>query len=142
MRHAGHAQTMSDAMSDATSDARPVVLFDGGCPLCRREIDHYRRLRDADAVRWVDITCDDRLEQRFGVGVEAAMARFHVRDSGGRWHTGAQAFVELWSVLKRYRWLARLVRGLRLTAVLEWGYVRFAERRLRQRCRDGACAAD
>ena len=84
-------------------DPRPVVLFDGGCPLCRREIAHYRKLRAAQGVRWVDITMTDDLESRYGIGAEAAMARFHVRDGHGRWQTGAVAFVELWSHLGPYR---------------------------------------
>jgi predicted DCC family thiol-disulfide oxidoreductase YuxK len=29
---------------------RPVVFYVGGCPLCRREISHYRRLDRRGAV--------------------------------------------------------------------------------------------
>ncbi|MEL7450414.1 MAG: DUF393 domain-containing protein [Pseudomonadota bacterium] len=119
---------------------RPAVLFDGGCPLCRREIAHYRKLRAAQGVEWVDITATEELESRFGVSAEAAMARFHVRDTEGEWQTGAAGFVELWSHLGPYRWLGRIVTGLRLVPLLEWGYVRWASRRLRARCVDETCA--
>ena len=122
-----------------TADTRPVVLFDGGCPLCSREIAHYRKLRAAQQVRWVDITATDELESRFGIEPEAAMARFHVRDAAGHWQTGAAAFVELWSHLGPYRWLGRVVTALRLVPLLEWGYVRWAERRQRARCADETC---
>ncbi len=125
---------------EVASDSRPVVLFDGGCPLCRREIAHYRKLRAAQGVRWVDITAAEELESRFGIGPEAAMARFHVRDTQGQWQTGAAAFVELWLHLGPYRWLGRAVTALRLVPLLEWAYVRWAERRLRARCTDDSCA--
>ena len=37
------------------STNRPVVFYDGGCPLCRGEIAHYRRLDRQRLVEWVDI---------------------------------------------------------------------------------------
>mgnify|MGYP000446977673 CR=1 FL=1 len=33
---------------------RPLVFYDGSCPLCRREIAHYRRQDRAGALGWVD----------------------------------------------------------------------------------------
>lgn len=116
------------------------MLYDGGCPMCRREIEHYRRLRGADSVAWVDITRYPALEPDFGISHTAAMARFHVRRADGVWLTGAWAFAELWSHLDYYRALAKVVQRLRLTPLLDWGYVRFARWRLRRRCDDNTCA--
>jgi predicted DCC family thiol-disulfide oxidoreductase YuxK len=118
---------------------RPVVLFDGACPMCSREIAHYRRLPGADAVDWVDITSHPNLEGSFGIPHEQAMARFHVRDRDGHWHTGAQGFAELWTHLRGYRQLARAVTGLGLLPAMDRAYDRFARWRLRRQCDDGAC---
>lgn len=122
------------------SPGLPTVLYDGGCPLCRREIEHYRRLPGADGVAWVDITRHPTLEADFGLSRETAMARFHVRRPDGVWVTGAWAFAELWSHLDRYRFLAKLVWRLRLVPLLDWGYTRFTRWRLRRRCDDTSCA--
>jgi predicted DCC family thiol-disulfide oxidoreductase YuxK len=65
------------------------------------------------------------------------MARFHVRDSAGNWHTGAWAFAELWSQLPAYAVLARGLRTLRLLGPLDRLYAAFARRRLARRCRSG-----
>lgn len=132
-------------ITSAPDARRTVVLYDGACPLCRREIAHYRRL-DGDArVDWVDIATTPDLQTRFGVRREDALARMHVRDAAGRWHTGAAAFVAMWQALPGYRHLAGAVSGLRLTAALERLYTPFARWRLRHRgsdpCDTGRCTA-
>lgn len=122
--------------------ARPVVLFDGACPLCAREIAHYRRLPGATGLTWIDISREPDLEGRFGVRPETAMARFHVRGVQGHWLTGAPAFAELWSHLAGYRLLAAGVRRLRLLPMLDLAYAGFARWRLRRRhCQGGVCHA-
>ena len=134
--------TNADSAIDLPTPQRPVVLFDGGCPMCSREIAHYRRVGGAEAVDWVDIATADSLLARYGVSPDTAMARFHVRDPQGRWQTGAWGFVELWSHLSAYRWLARGMRSLRLTGILDFAYTRFACWRLRRRCAETSCATD
>jgi predicted DCC family thiol-disulfide oxidoreductase YuxK len=119
--------------------AKPVVLFDGACPMCRREIAHYRRIRGARRLLWVDIDRTPDLEQRFGVARDAALARFHVRDCRGHWQTGAHGFVEVWRHLAGYRWLGRVVSGLRLTGPLDRAYRLWAGWRLARRCDSGTC---
>lgn len=116
-----------------------VVLYDGQCPLCSREIAHYRRRRGADGIQWVDVTRSDIDPVLLGVSREAALRRFHVRDPGGCWRTGASAFVLLWSSLPAYRWLAKLVSGLGLLPAMEWAYVRFLHWRSRDRCDADRC---
>lgn len=117
-----------------------IVFYDGECPLCRREIAHYRRRRGADRLLWIDITQDAGTLAANGLRKEDAMARLHVRDAAGAWHTGAHGFVELWSHLPAYSWLARLLRLLRLAPLLDAVYDRFARWRLRRRCNSDQCA--
>lgn len=134
--------TNAGSAIDSSTPQRPVVLFDGGCPMCSREIAHYRRLDGAEAVDWVDITAADSLQARYGISPEVAMARFHVRDPQGCWQTGARGFVELWSHLAAYRWLAAFLRSLRLTGILDFAYTAFARWRMRRRCKDQSCATE
>ena len=122
--------------------ALPAVFYDGQCPLCRREIRHYRRLRGAERIIWIDITENEEMLQIYDLQREAAMARFHVRDAAGNWHTGAAGFIELWSNLPAYSRLSRIIRALRLENTLDWIYTRFANWRLQQRCKDSRCDVD
>jgi predicted DCC family thiol-disulfide oxidoreductase YuxK len=69
------------------------------------------------------------------------MARMHVRDASGNWHTGAWAFAEMWSHLPVYRRLAGFLRATRTLPVLDRAYTVFANWRLKQRCDSAACGA-
>lgn len=97
-----------------------TVYFDGSCPLCRREIDMYRRLPQAMNLTWVDVSAGQDLG---GVlSCEAAMARFHVRDSQGRLFSGAAAFSCLWRVFPGWRWLGLLSAWPPLSWLFEGAY--------------------
>ena len=119
--------------------ARPLVLFDGACPLCRREISHYRRLAGAESIDWFDLADPNMEIPDNGITRETAMARMHVRDRNGKWHTGAWAFAELWSHLNHYRHLSRLARISRLLPLADRAYSHFAKWRVQRRCDEHRC---
>ncbi len=82
-----------------------TVLYDGACPLCRREIGVYRDLQPNAPLRFADIS-DQSLTLPSGTTREQLMERFHVRSSDGRLLSGARAFLALWAALPGWRWLA------------------------------------
>ena len=125
--------------SRPTSPRAPLVLFDGACPMCSREIAHYRRVRGADKLQWLDVANEPGALPIGGVDRDTAMARFHVRDVNGRWQTGAYGFAELWAHLRGYRLLSLAVRKLHLLPLIDAAYTRFARWRLRRQCDTGAC---
>lgn len=119
-----------------------TTFYDGGCPLCSKEIAHYRRIDRAGRVRWVDITTAPEALAAAGLDQATAMRRLHVQDTDGRLLQGVPAFVAIWRQLPGYRRLAGLVQGLRLTGPLDLAYGRFADWRFRRRCAEGTCAVD
>ena len=82
-----------------------TVLYDGACPLCRREIGLYRGLQPNTPVCFADVS-DAAVPLPSGVTREQLLARFHVRGRGGELLSGAQAFLALWAALPGWRWLA------------------------------------
>jgi len=116
-----------------------IVVYDGVCPLCSREIAHYRRRRGAGRLHWVDAQRDDQALAQLGLPRATALRLFHVRDGEGAWHTGVAGFVLLWSQLPAYRWLARLVTGLHLQPLLQRGYRLFLRWRRRRDCDADSC---
>ena len=97
-------------VSDSDATAPPLtVLYDGQCPLCRREIDVYRGLQPNTPVCFADVN-DIAQTLPPGTSREQLLARFHVRDSDGQLLSGAQAFLALWAALPGWRWLARVGR--------------------------------
>jgi predicted DCC family thiol-disulfide oxidoreductase YuxK len=88
------------------------VMFNGSCPVCRREIGHYQRLAAASgaAIAWRDISRDDTPLDLSAMDGETARRRLHVIDEQGRLLAGVPAFAAIWVRLPRYRWLAELAR--------------------------------
>lgn len=86
-----------------------TVLYDGACPLCRREIAVYRGLRSDTPLCFADVS-DTAQPLPAGTTREQLLTRFHVRDTDGRLLSGAQAFLALWATLPGWRWLARVGR--------------------------------
>ena len=100
----------------------PTVYFDGGCPVCTREVAMYRRQPGADAVEWVDVAHCGAAALGADLTREAAMARLHLRRTDGSLVSGAQAFTSLWRVLPRWAWLGRALGAGPGLWVLEAGY--------------------
>jgi len=119
---------------------KPIMFFDGGCPLCSREVAHYRRLDRERRIRWVDITREPAALEAHGIAYQDAMERLHVRDKDGRMLVGMPAFVALWRQLPGYRVLASVVTRLRLVGLLDRVYSAFAAWRYRRRCDGDLCA--
>lgn len=98
-----------------------TVYFDGSCPLCRAEIDHYRKQIGAEQLCFLDVSRTDQLLQpdlKRGI----AMSGFHVRRSDGQLVSGAAAFVSIWRHLPRWRWVARIAELPGIMTLLEHGY--------------------
>lgn len=95
-------------MTDRVSDPKPLpltVLYDGGGPLCRREIGVYQGLQPNEPVCFTDVS-DPSVALPSGTTREHLLARFHVRGSDGQLLSGAQAFLALWAALPGWPWSA------------------------------------
>jgi predicted DCC family thiol-disulfide oxidoreductase YuxK len=115
------------------------LLFDGGCPLCAREIAMLRRLdRGRDRIRFTDIAARDFEASRFGTTRAALMARIHGILPDGTLVEGVEVFrrayaaVGLGFLLAPTRWP-----GLR--AVSDCAYRWFARNRYRLTGRTHMC---
>lgn len=118
---------MSERCPVPTDADTLTVLYDGACPLCRREIAHYQGIVQRQAAR--DVRFADVSDP--GVPLPPArtraqlLHRFHVQRADGSLVDGAAAFVALWARLPGWRWLARLARLPGVTPLLEVAYRAF-----------------
>ena len=97
------------------------VFFDGGCPLCRKEIGLYKDADKAGAIDWLDVSA----EQQAGslpLAKQLLLARFHVQTSDGELISGARAFIKMWRHLPGWHWLARICSIPGIPSILEIGY--------------------
>ena len=99
-----------------------TLYYDGGCPVCTREIGFYQRRRGAAQIHWVDLVQCEDTELGTDLSREAAYARLHVRWPDGQLVSGAQAFAALWQALPAFRLFGRLATLPGIVQGLEWGY--------------------
>jgi predicted DCC family thiol-disulfide oxidoreductase YuxK len=100
-----------------------TVIYNHTCPICRREIDAYRRTAEAQDLPLEFKGIDSDALSDWGLTVEDAARRLHVVEDG-RLLSGVDAFVALWKRLPRMRWLARLVERPWIRPVAETIYER------------------
>lgn len=84
-------------------------------------IGHYRQQEGAERIEFVDAS-DVLAEIGAGVSRREALKRFHVRLPSGELKSGAAAFVEIWKLLPRWRFAAKLARLPGMTLALDMGY--------------------
>ena len=100
------AERLTEQVDGPAKELAPLtVLYDGACPLCRREIGVYRGLRANAPVDFFDVS-DAAQPLPPGTVRGQLMARFHVRLADGELLSGANAFLALWAALPGWRWLA------------------------------------
>jgi 3-demethoxyubiquinol 3-hydroxylase len=103
------------------------VLYDGACPLCRREIAVYQGLQPLDpeqTLSFSDVSLASCPLPEGGVRSDY-LARFHVQCADGQVISGAAAFVALWATLPGWRYLAMAARLPGATPALELVYRTF-----------------
>ena len=115
-----HLKSMTPLVMD-----KPSVYYDGGCPLCRAEIATYQQAKGGDSLCWVDATVCGVTELGSDLDRSNALAKLHVRRADGTLLKGAAAFAEIWSVLPRWRWLARLASLPIVLPLLDLAYIVF-----------------
>ncbi len=76
-----------------------IVWFDGGCPLCRREIALMQRLDRRGAIAFVDVAGQ---EGACPLDRAQLLKRFHAQENG-RIVSGAEAFAAMWRVIPLLR---------------------------------------
>lgn len=101
---------------------RPVLYFDGACPVCAKEIGLYRRQTGAEGIEWVDAASCGPEALGPGLSRAEALARLHLRRPDGSLVSGSRAFVGLWSALPRWSFLATLLGSRPALWALEQAY--------------------
>ena len=121
------------------------VFYDGACPLCSREIDHYRRQDRRQWLEPIDISTPGFDPQHYGIPLAAFMAELHAIDQAGTVYRGVAAFRAIWQAFPEtvvYRLMGQLV-GLPLVEPLAaWVYRLFARLRPHLPGRKQSCDSD
>lgn len=90
--------------------AAAKVYYDGGCPVCRREIGWYQTMRGGERIKWLDIAARDSVPEGLpeGTTLDDLMRRFTITRVDGTTVSGGAGFIALWRALGPTRWLGRV----------------------------------
>ena len=105
------------------------VYYDGKCGLCRREIEHYKRVAPADRFVWLDIATDPAGLADIDISQADALRRLHACDASGTVYVGVAAFIAIWRGLNYWCYLAMIVNLPLLKPLAVFAYDRFADYR-------------
>ncbi|MEM7718196.1 MAG: DUF393 domain-containing protein [Pseudomonadota bacterium] len=107
--------------TEPEAPAELTVYYDGACPLCTAEIEHYETREGADKLCFLNIA-EPGADAGPNLQQSDALKRFHVRKPDGTVLSGAAAFIEIWTILPGWHWLARLARLPGVPVLLEVAY--------------------
>ena len=77
-----------------------TLLYDGGCPLCVREVTFLRRKDREQSIRFIDIDAQDYSPEDWsGISYRKAMARIHAIQADGTVRTDVAVFREAYRLI-------------------------------------------
>lgn len=104
-----------------------IIWYDGGCPLCVREIALMRRLDRRGAINFVDAA---NTQSVCPIDKAELLARFHALENG-QLLSGAAAFAAMWRAIPVLRPIGQLAKNRLVLWALEKLYLQFLKIRPR-----------
>lgn len=116
------------------------VFYDGGCPLCLREIRMLKRWDRHQKIRFTDIDAAGFQPEELGKSMSELMAEIQGRLPDGTWIQGVEVFRRLYTAVG-FGPLVALTRLPLVSQTMDLGYRWFAKNRLRLtgRCTPQSC---
>ena len=80
--------------------AKLTIFFDGGCPLCKREVDFLQSRNQKGYLSFIDInTSDFYLDLKYGITYKQAMERIHALKIDGSVIKDIKVFQEAYTLI-------------------------------------------
>ena len=80
--------------------AKLTIFFDGGCPLCKREIDFLQSRNKKGYLSFIDInTSDFYIDLKYGITYKQAMERIHALKNDGSVIKDIEVFQEAYNLI-------------------------------------------
>jgi len=113
-------------MSRTAPTTTLTVFCNADCPVCRHEIDRYRRYAEDRSLplQWTDVAAEPDVLGRRGIDPETQRRSLHAMTPEGRVVAGVDAFNLMWRRMPRFRWLAGLLQPSLMRAAARFAYDR------------------
>lgn len=104
-----------------------IIYFDGGCPICTKEIATYQKWHGADRIEWIDASKCEEKELGEQLDRAQALSKLHARLLNGKLVSGSAAFVELWKNFPALKWLTIFLNNALMIRCLDLFYALFLQ---------------
>lgn len=124
------------------NDKQLAIYYDGLCPLCSREINHYRQRDIKNKIEYVDISDPEFNARAMGLDPEAVQKVLHIKTKSGIILTKVDAFIAIWDTLEIFSPLSVLAKNRLFRPLFDLGYFAFAKVRPylpKKECANGSC---
>ena len=108
------------------------VFFDGNCPICKKEIDTYKKLTLDDNISWYDISVNKNISKTINKTQKECLEVLHVTDDKNDIKTAIDAFIEIWKKTKYFRHLIFLFKIPLVKSVANYMYFKYAKYRYKK----------
>ncbi len=108
------------------------VFYDGSCAVCASAMQRYRKRLTGRRLRFIDVAHPEFDASLYGRKQEELMAKIHVRDDHGKFHTDVEGLTAIWREFPKrslHRALGRVVSLPVVNRVARSGYLLFAHHR-------------
>ena len=83
------------------------VYFNNSCSICRFEINHYKK--QENNLEWIDISTEKNSKKDTNKNAKELLRRLHtIKDN--KVYCGVDAFIQMWSEIPKYSFLAKIIR--------------------------------
>jgi predicted DCC family thiol-disulfide oxidoreductase YuxK len=121
-----------------TGQLRPTIIFDGGCPFCRKWVKRLQGMLHNEEIAFRSLTERSILTDFPGVSREALLKSIHYIAEDGTIQTGMDAIVAALSLRKVGR-ASRILRMPGLRQISDTAYRMAAARRFREEQKAEGC---
>ena len=83
------------------------VFYNKSCSICNFEINYYKKTKNN--IEWVDINNVKISKFETNKNAKALLRRLHTKKNN-KVFEGVDAFIEMWSEIPQYRFLAKIIR--------------------------------
>ena len=108
------------------------VFYDGNCPICKKEINTYKRLSIDKNIKWYDISKDKDIPKVINKTQEDCLKILHVSDDNDNLKTAVDAFIEIWKKTSYFRHLVPLIQFPPTKLVANYFYKVYAKYRYKK----------
>lgn len=103
-----------------------AIYFDGLCPLCTKEIKHYKKIDKNNTIDFIDISNPSFDSRKIGIDPVEINKKFHVKTTDGQFIKGVEAFIAIWKHLDIFRPLQLAAQSKLGRPFFNLGYKAFA----------------